>query len=385
MLQIIRRVLLFAYGSSPEVADPHHALSRNVAYTIGGLIVFVTLPFVFCGTVYLIADEFAGIRLLPLRWMGILAAAGVITMAILWVERSLLVLSDALAPHPVPHLLMLALRLGMVCLFSMVIAQKWVLSTYEGPISRQLQDMAHEAIATEKESALTEHSVSEKEGRVQPLQNRITELEGLLKTVPQPVHEIEIRLATAKPYLERLREERRTLRRDPVRNDVQEERLRVLNKRLIPTQSKQVTTLEADRTREWEAYASPLRTELEQKGLELKEAEKAAKTARNTAEKQAEIQGAAAVKALGSAGSDRQAFTRLRETYPEIDEEVRHKTLLLAFLEFMPILLKLLTHNSPISTQARAILQQESEGFRNHSRASVSRERRNGRPPFAAA
>ena len=74
-------------------------------------------------------------------------------------------------------------------------------------------------------------------------------------------------------------------------------------------------------------------------------------------------------------GADQEAFARVRAKNPDIDLEVRKKTLLLAALELLPLLLKLLTFNSPIAMQARALLQQESAGFRAHLHQSIEKEK----------
>lgn len=49
LFTMVQKLLLFAYGTSQGVADKHHPQARSVAYTIGGLLVFVTLPFLFWG------------------------------------------------------------------------------------------------------------------------------------------------------------------------------------------------------------------------------------------------------------------------------------------------------------------------------------------------
>lgn len=372
---IFKLILLFAYGTSREVADRHHPQSRSVAYTIGGLIIFVTLPFLYCGTAYLLYDEFSGVSSAPVRWVAVLLVAAVITIAVLWVERALLVLSDAIWPHYSAHVAMFLLRICMVFLFSAVIAQKWVLNSYAGPIQHEIVAMTNEAQALEHKNANATFNVGVLEKRLTTAQERSRELELQLASLPPSIVAATGQLNACKVDSTRLRAERNEMRRIADRTDAQEDRLRALEvnsrTKAVDCGLKQQAINDAVH-----AYREPINTELSAVRAIAGETVTNFATAEKSANAQATERANKSANALTMNGADQEAFARVRLKNPDIDLEVRKKTLLLAALELLPLLLKLLTYNSPISMEARALLQQESEGFRDRLRESIEREKK---------
>jgi hypothetical protein len=79
--------------------------------------------------------------------------------------------------------------------------------------------------------------------------------------------------------------------------------------------------------------------------------------------------------ALTEAGTDAKAFARVRQKNSEIDQAVKEKTLLLAAIEMLPLILKLLLWNSPISAESQATLQAYSAWYREQKRKSIQNER----------
>lgn len=384
LLLAIKHGLLSSYGTSKEVADNHHPQSRSVAYTIGGLLVFVTLPFIFCGTVYLLHDEFASISMPAVRWTAVLLAAALITAAVLWVERALLVLSDAIWPHFTAQLAMFLIRVGMVFLFSVVIAQKWVLNSYAGPIQKELVAMANEAQELERKNATSTFNVDALEKRMTTAQDRTHELELKLASLPSSIVSDTERLNVCKVESTRLNAERSEMRRIPDKTEMQNERLRELEVsarvKMTDCNLKEKSINTAVR-----AYRGPIETELASVRTTAAEVATTHATAEKSAAEQATERSNKSAQALNMNGADQEAFARVRAKNPDIDLEVRKKTLLLAALEMLPLLLKLLTHNSPIAMQARALLQQESAGFRAHLHQSIEKEKtsKSGAPKAA--
>jgi hypothetical protein len=374
LLSALKHGLLFAYGTSQDVANDHHPQSRAVAYTIGGLLVFVTLPFLFGGTVYLLHDELASISSPVLRWTGILVAAALITTAVLWVERALLVLSDAIWPHFSAQLAMLLIRVGMVFLFSVVIAQKWVLNSYAGPIQKELVAMANEAQELERKNATATFNVDVLEKRLSTAQDRTRELELRLTSLPSSIVSDTERLHACKVESTRLNAERNEMRRIPNKTEAQSDRLRVLEvssrAKMTDCHLKEQSINTAVR-----AYKEPIETELASVRTTASEVAITHATAEKSAAEQATERANKSAQALHMNGADQEAFTRVRAKNPDIDLEVRKKTLLLAALELLPLLLKLLTYNSPIAMEARALLQQESAAFRALSHQSIENEK----------
>lgn len=372
---VIKQILLFFYGTSQDVADRHHPQSRSVAYTIGGLLVFVTLPFLYGGTVYLLYDEFSSLSITAVRWAAVLLVAAAITGAVLWIERALLVLSDAIWPHFSAHLAMFLIRIGMVFLFSAVIAQKWVLNSYAGPIQKELVAMANEAQELEHKNANATFNVQALEKRLTTAQDRSRELELQLATLPPNIVVATEQLNACKVDLARLSAERNEVRRIVDRTDAQEDHLRVLEvssrANAVDCRLKQKAINDAI-----QAYREPIHTELSAVRAIAGTTSTNYAAAEKSANAQATERANKSANALTLNGADQEAFARVRIKNPDIDLEVRKKTLLLAALELLPLLLKLLTYNSPIAMEARALLQEESEGFRDRLRESIKREKK---------
>ncbi len=374
LLSNLKMALLFAYGTTQDVANGHHPQSRSVAYTIGGLLVFVTLPFLFCGTVYLLYDEFASISVPVLRWAAVLLAAALITAAVLWVERALLVLSDAIWPHFSAQLAMFLIRVGMVFLFSVVIAQKWVLNSYAGPIQKELVAMANEAQELERKNATATFNVDALEKRLTTAQDRARELELKLTNLPSSIVSDTERLNACKVESTRLNAERNEMRRIPDKTEAQSDRLRVLE---VSSRAKMTDChlREQSINMAVRAYKEPFETELASVRTTAAEVATTHAKAEKSAAEQATERSNKSAQALSMNGADQEAFARVRAKNSDIDLEVRKKTLLLIFFELLPILLKLLTYNSPIAMEARALLQQESAAFRALSHQSIENEK----------
>lgn len=371
---IFKQILLFSYGTSQEIADRHHPQARSVAYTIGGLIIFVTLPFLYVGTAYLLYDELAGVSSALVRWIAVLLVTAVITVAILWVERALLVLSDAIWPHFSAHLAMFLIRICMVFLFSAVIAQKWVLNSYAGPIQKELVVMVNEAQELEHKNANATFNVSTLEKRLTTAQDRSRELELQLATLPKHIVVATEQLNACKVDSTRLSAERNEIRRIADRTDAQEDRLRVLEVS-SRTKAAECRLKQQEINDAVQAYREPINTELSAVRATAGETLTNFAAAEKSANAQATKRADQSANALTLNGADQEAFSRVRGKNPDIDLEVHKKTLLLAALELLPLLLKLLTYNSPIAMEARALLQQESEGFRDRLRESIEREK----------
>lgn len=369
----LKHILCFAYGTSLPIAQRHHAQAQAIAFTIGGLIVFVTLPFLFFGTTYLLIDEFSGIASPVLRWSGLLASSAVVTLAVVWVERALLVLADAIWAHWSSQLAMFALRLSMVFLFSAVIAQKWVLNSYQGPVRTELATMRDEAFEQEKITAAKTFDLKQTGDRLETASNRVRELESKLVSLPSEIKQLSDQVQKCKTLAAGLWAEFQELHQ-LASLTVQQEARRTemqIQARAKSAECKQREEVFHSARR---GYREPLEIELGQQRKLAATYQGALVSAEVAANTQALERANEAAQALKLSGSDHKAFERVRAKHPDINSEVRNKTLLLAGLELLPLLLKILTCNSPISTETRALLQQESETFRSLLRDSVRRE-----------
>ena len=125
-------------------------------------------------------------------------------------------------------------------------------------------------------------------------------------------------------------------------------------------------------------YKRPLEKELGQRRTQNEKVETAYNTAEDQAEKSYKERMGKATQTLTESGMDDKAFARVRQKNPDIDLAVRQKTLLLAAIELVPLLLKMLLRNSPISAETRANLQREAAYYRDIMRQSIQNERNGG-------
>ncbi|MDD4979486.1 MAG: DUF4407 domain-containing protein [Gallionella sp.] len=373
-LNAFKQLLCFLYGTSLTTAERHHPQSRMVVYTIGGLIFFVSIPFIFCGTTYLLLDQFNDVNPPWLHYGSLIVTASMITLAVIWTERALLVLADAIWPHWSAQMAMMALRLGMVLLFSAVIAQKYTMNEYKGPVSSQLAAMRENAYSHEKATANEAFELKQLGDNAETTKSKINQLKTELATPPDEIRNLLSQATTCKANASGLWAELQGLKELQNRSIPQQDRLTELqiSARKHSAECRQRQAAYDTALRE---YNSPRQVELEQLVSQAGQFKTKLKEAENAADKQVKERFSEAEAALKMSGSDIRAFELVREQNPAIDREVRNTTLLLACLELLPILLKILTHNSPISSETRALLQHESAVFRNILRESIQREK----------
>lgn len=367
LLTLLKKLACYSYGTSYTVALTHHPQSRNIAYTIGGLILFVTAPFLFAGTVYLIKEPLEFIPVTFVRWFLIVLISAVITAAIIWVERALLVLTDALSPHWVPQFALLFLRLSMVILFSTVVAKKWVINSYQGPIKAELVLMKTEAFVDEKSKAATAFDLASLEAKSTSSSALMRELEQKLSVLPAEITQLSKQLDACKVSANALWVER---------NELLQAGLDIID---ITTKAKAKSydckLKEKTYTTEVKKYRTPLEEQLATERMLSSEVKKSLVDSEKAAKQQTTERAKELSTALEMSGSNEKAFSRVRDKNPAIDNEIRNKTLLLSALEILPLLLKMLTWNSPISAQTKALLQQESAVFRAALKDSINSEK----------
>lgn len=385
MIEKLKAFLLFFYGTSQPAVTRHTSQARMIAYTLGGIIAFVTLPFVFAGTVFLVYSSLPRQVLGVGYWYAVIGISMAVTLSIVWVERALVILGDAVAPHWLSQLVLLLVRLAMISLFSMIIASKWEKASHQGLIRDEIQVMHDEAIERHKQLSNREFDVSGLSQQEQSLQQRINELQGQLATLPPALAEAQTRVQDCQVEAKRLWAEYTGLGHVASPSEAQTERMATL-KSLAPVKAAECAQHARNVRQGIADYKRPIQTELDQKTQTYKsnttalgKAETHAKASYDNRIKEANL-------ALTESGTDDKAFARVRQKNPDIDLAVKQKTLLLAAIEMLPLLLKLLLWNSPISSETRAILQSHSAHYRTILRQSAAHERLNtwtARTPMA--
>lgn len=374
-MNALKTILLFFYGTTPSAVSHHTSHAKTVAYTLGGIIAFVTLPFVFFGVTFL-----ASTHILPedlpglLRWSAILAIALVLTFAIVWLERALVILGDAIASHWLAQVGLLSIRLLVIALLSVVIAQKWEQAAHRGLIRAEKQVMRDEVIAEHRDNANKEFDVSGLTTKEANASSSIASLEAKLATLPANLVAAQANVSSCQQEARRLWIEHNTNAATANPDGSGADRLASLRAR-ASAKSAECRQLDIDFRKQVDAYRSPLN-----KTLEIRRAEHAALVeGRAKANKDAaasyQDRMMEANRAFEESGMDAKAFARVRSKNPDIDAAVKAKTALLAAIELLPLVLKLLLWNSPISAEARATLQAHSAWYRAQTRLSIQNEK----------
>ena len=374
-MNALTAILLFFYGTTPSAVVHHTSHAKTVAYTLGGIIAFVTVPFVFVGVTFLASTHISS-EDLPgsLRWCAILAIALVLTFAIVWLERALVILGDAIASHWLAQLGLLAIRLLVIALLSVVIAQKWEEAAHRGLIRAEKQAMRDEAIAQHRGNANKEFDVSGLTSKEATASSSIESLEAKIATLPANLVAAQANVSSCQQEARRLWIEYNAHAASGNMDGGGADRLVGLRAR-ASAKSADCKQLDVDVRKQVDAYRSPLN-----KALEIRRAEHASLVAgRAKADQDAassyEGRMTEANRAFTESGMDAKAFARVRSKNPDIDAAVKAKTALLAAIELLPLVLKLLLWNSPISAEARANLQAYSAWYRAQTRLSIQNEK----------
>ncbi len=376
-MNFIKTILLFFYGTDPASIAHHKPQAKMIAYTLGGIIAFVTVPFVFAGVSFLVSTHITPelIESVAWRWTAVLGLASVLTFSLVWLERALVIIGDAIASHWGPQLALLTIRLAMISLLSVVIAQKWEEAAHRGLIRAERQVMRDEAVAQHHQYADVEFNVSGLGSRRDQLQVSLRDTEAQLASLPAELVQAQNQVQACRLDEKRLWAEYSGMRAmDAEPSESQRNHLDQLRTR-AGVKSSECKQLDRNTKERIDAYKTPLLTKLAMQRTEhgklVADADRAIKDAADS------YQGriVEAEQALSEAGTDAMAFARVREKHPAIDRAVTSKTLLLAAIELLPLILKLLMWNSPISAETRAVLQTYSAWFRDQTRHSIDQER----------
>jgi hypothetical protein len=371
----LKTIVLFFYGTTPAAISHHTPQARMIAYTLGGIILFVTVPFVFAGVTFLSSTHITSDILQgALRWIAIVALASLLTLSIIWLERALVILGDAVAQHWLAQAGLLAIRLLMIALLSVVIAQKWEEASHQGLIRAERQVMRDEAVTQHRQHSNQEFDLAGLSTREASSQTAINSIETRLATLPTDLAQAQSTVQTCLLEARRLWAEYSGARADE--NESESHRAYLANLRTrAGVKSSECKQLDSNTRQRIETYKAPLRTQLNQYNEEhaqlISDQRKAIQDASSSyKERVTETE-----LALTEAGTDAKAFARVREKNSEIDQAVKAKTILLAAIEMLPLILKLLLWNSPVSAETRATLQAYSAWYREQMRKSIQNER----------
>lgn len=371
----LKTVLLFFYGTTPAAIAHHVPQARMIAYTLGGIIFFVTVPFVFAGVTFLVSTHITESMLQGVpRWGVIALVSSLLAFGIIWLERALVILGDAVAPHWFAQICLLVIRLLMIALLSLVIAQKWEEASHRGLIRAERQVMRDEAVAAHRQHANQEFDVTGLSTREANSQTAINDLNEKLTTLPSDLAQAESKVQVCQLDAKSLWAEYSSARFAVNQSDSQREYVEGLRTR-ASVKAAECKQLAINTRQRIESYKAPLRAQLNQRNEEHSQLLSDQRQAQKNAATSYEERMSEAELALNEAGTDAKAFARVREKNPDVDLAVKAKTILLAAIEMLPLILKLLLWNSPISAEAKATLQVYSAWYRDQTRQSIKKEK----------
>lgn len=373
-METLKKWMLFFYGTTPSAVAHHTEQAKMVAYTLGGIIAFITLPFILAGTLFLTSNQISSDVIDgPMRWLAIFGMASVLTFGIVWLERALVVLGDAVSQHIAPQIMLLVVRLSMIFLLSVVIAEKWELASHQGLIRAEKLEMRDEEIAKHQKKSDQEFSVVELSQQRTSTQTSIVDLQNRLAKLPENLTQALGQAAACQLEAKRLWLEYQNLRNVPDKTEVQMANVNTMRIR-AGVKSTECKQLERSTQEEIQAYKKPLNEQLSGARSEVVKLNSERSTAVQNAKNSYTNRMQEADQARNDAGTDAKAFGRVRSKNPDIDRAVLTKTMLLAGIELLPLLLKLLLRNSPISAETRSVLQIESAKYREQTKISIAQE-----------
>lgn len=355
----LKKWLLFFAGSSLEIVNRHHPQSRMITYTIGSLLLFVTIPVIFSISLSLWHLKLNGI--LDSRAMNLVAVillAILTTTAILTLDRAILIFFDAIK-GPYAFILLISIRIGMAWLFSDFVVPTASQQKYDSLIKQELSNMFIEAIDNEDLRKQIFRAEVKIKDNADSIKQRISTVESQLDDLPQTI-------VFAMEQLALCRNNLGEMQKAALVNSSMTRRHRRTEKECIDRE-RTINQAISD-------YRSPKETELVNLKRKLIDLNEELQLAEDNAQKESELQATDIKNTLTMNDASQRALIRVRTKYSDIDHEINVSTLLLAILELLPLMIKILLHNSPINAEAKAVLQMEAAEFRALYQKSLENE-----------
>lgn len=352
-MNLIRRFALNTVGVPTDEACS--SVGMPGIYAITGTVVLVAI-LVACGSGFIVS------RMLPSTWSAYaqwttLAFVSLFAgSAIYWVDRSLIV-AGQYTTGLWWNLLLIALRIGFVFLFSSNFAHEIVLCQYEKPLNAIRLELEREEQLKNKEAASKINDVPLLAESVNSTAGQLADLKKQFDTLPA---EVTTKIATAtkaRAEATKLWQRWKALEKGGFETESKSEKLHVQ----AQNKSVEASRLEAVAQRAKHEYLQQVNAQITAKKAKLNEAESKLTTAQEKAHIMVEARSDAIADSFVSPTVNRVALDRLKRNNPSINNDIFLKTFGFAFIELLPLLLKLLiSRNNPIFAKVSQHLVAES-------------------------
>ena len=338
---VIRRFALNTVGIPAD--EECSSVGMPGIYAITGTVVLVSI-LVACGSGFIVSRMIPPVWSAYTHWATVALIALFAGIAIYWVDRSLIV-AGQYTTGLWWNLLLITLRIGFVFLFSSNFAHEIVLCQYEKPLNATRLELEREHQLENKEAAAHINDVPLLKQSVQSTADQLANLNKQLDTLPA---EVTTKISTAnKARVEatKLWQQWKTRKKDNLETERISEKLHMQAK----NKSAEASRLEALAQRTKHNYLQQVTTQITSKRARLNESESKLITAQEKAHVMVEARSEAIADSFASPTVNRVALDRLKQKNPSINNDILLKTFGFAFIELLPLLLKLLiSRNNPI-------------------------------------
>lgn len=345
------QICAWVAGVDPERLAAHRSASRYLVVAIGMALALVTGP-----TVMLAMGSFA-FGSLPESWgvpsrLLIAVALGLVwMMAILTIDRALLISADAIPSDRRGMLFAgLALRIGLAAILASLFSEMAVKLLYADMLNTTAQHLALDQRERDATRLAALHGVSAAQKAVMGLETMKAELAEKQKVLPDAIR---TRFANADACDRQARQIATWVNRDPT-----PEHWQVLSRKRANCQR-----LRSEAVHERQQYLQEIAAQIRENDDRMRVAQGRAETAvaGSAADRQKIDAGTASGYASMSARDV--AFETLQREHPEVRFNVWLWWTALLIFELLPVTLKILSRNNPVAAEAQADL---AEGLSQH-------------------
>lgn len=297
----------------------------------------------------------------PAGWLMSAKLAAAIAAGLAWVmiigtvDRTLLIVSDAIGPGKYGRkALMLSLRLGMALIFSSIFADQLILGYYRSEIATAAHRLEFDERLADGSKLREFYKIGAKEGNVEEIGKELSGLRERRLVVPPEIRDDIAKVEKCDATATRMQARVASLQAqgaDPDgiaahRHDLYRQRLTCDNRR---------AKVEADK----KGYFSGLDAQIAGLSTRLEAARNDLRDASDKMSREAEAEAAVSKQRHAGSGSRETAFEAAKRMDPEIARNALIMWTALVLLEMMPFLLKSLPTNHAVAAGTQAIHAEE--------------------------
>ena len=352
---MISALLSNVAGVDPTTLAKHEAPARATTHAIGIALLFVTFPLAMLSMmVYASANLVAADLPQTTRWLLIGSAAliwaGLITFGL---DRTLLVLADATDDHNRwSKIAMVTLRLTIAVLLSSLVADEISLWHHRAPIAETANQMAIESRESTARQLRGIHGIEAKEQAMNASESSVVTLRAERTTLPEAVTALQFTATRCGGERDAISQRYVALRVRAQEDTGLVPSLAALGQKLADKR-RECGKLLAEASAAKAAYLNEKDKAIAEASAQAKEAATTLNSTRKQLDREQSTSGAATTAAWRDGSSREAAFTRVKSERADIRHTAWVLRGALLLLELLPMLLKMLAVNNPVSAATR--------------------------------